>query len=65
MAQVQIAEPGKVVAFRPSAARTKRVESDRDGRGTILLFTGVRYERMEPAAIVAASGEAGAESSRS
>jgi hypothetical protein len=64
MAQVQIAEAGKVVAFRPSAARTKRVSSDRSGEATILLFTGVRYERMEPAAMVAASGEAGAEPSR-
>ncbi|MFD1301849.1 hypothetical protein [Methylobacterium marchantiae] len=42
-----------VVAFRQPAARRFRRDAEDDGalRGEILLFTGVRYERMpEPAA---------------
>ena len=38
---------GEVVAFRPGVLRT-RSDADEDvaERGRILLFTGVRYERM-------------------
>jgi hypothetical protein len=42
-------EEATVVAFRPVASRFRREpREDRDDteRGTILLFTGVRYERM-------------------
>lgn len=43
--------PGdKIVAFAPVAARVRRPEVEADGeRGTILLFTGIRYARMADA----------------
>ena len=48
---------GDVVAFRPQADRYPHRRSDTDaGAATILLFTGVRYERHDatPAATPAA-----------
>ena len=51
MSQARSAGEDTVVAFRPPAFRTKRERPDDDAvRGTILLFTGVRYERMIDAA---------------
>ena len=41
---------GDVVAFRPLADRQPHRRSDTDAAaGTILLFTGVRYERHDTA----------------
>jgi hypothetical protein len=37
----------EVIAFPPVSARAKRAVAREDGeRGRILLFTGVRYERL-------------------
>lgn len=48
MLQQQIA-PGNVIAFRALASRGPREPSSDDAeRGRILLFTGVRYERLRP-----------------
>ncbi len=49
MPHPQMVQEATVVAFRPVASRFRREpREDRDDteRGTILLFTGVRYERM-------------------
>ena len=51
MLQARTAGGEKVVAFRPPAFRPRRERpADDSVRGTILLFTGVRYERMDDAA---------------
>ena len=43
------APTGSVVPFAPAMARRFRREADDAPRGQILLFTGVRYERMPDA----------------
>ncbi|GJE81387.1 MULTISPECIES: hypothetical protein [Methylorubrum] len=40
---------GSVVPFAPATTRRFRREADDAPRGQILLFTGVRYERMPDA----------------
>lgn len=57
MLQGQSIETTTVVAFRPVPRRTVRERVEETERGTLLLFTGVRYERMtdaEPASDPAA-----------
>lgn len=51
MLQAQTAPGGKVIAFRPQALGVRR-DPDESGseRGRILLFTGVRYQRMDDTA---------------
>lgn len=54
MTQVQTNEGNVVLAFRPPPARPKTVAETRHETGTVILFTGTRYERRpdatEPAA---------------
>jgi hypothetical protein len=51
MLQARSAGGEKVVAFRPPAFRPRRERPADDAvRGRILLFTGVRYERMDDGA---------------
>lgn len=54
---------GRVLPFNAAATRVrKRPLDSQASRGTILLFTGVRYERMvAPTAGVSASDQAGTE----
>jgi hypothetical protein len=41
---------GDLVMFRPASSATPRMEAPRPPEGAkILFFTGVRYERVEPA----------------
>jgi hypothetical protein len=41
---------GDLVMFRPPSSATPRMEAPRPSEGAkILFFTGVRYERAEPA----------------
>ena len=48
MPHPQTISVAQVIAFPPLAARVKRVVLQEDAeRGRILLFTGVRYERMQ------------------
>ena len=47
MTQVQSSSGGTVVAFRSTGHKTRRPASQGEGRGAILLFTGVRYDRMD------------------
>jgi hypothetical protein len=50
---------GDVVAFRPQADRNPHRRSDMDGgAATILLFTGVRYERHDATPEAAAASPA-------
>lgn len=47
MARRQIAQTGKVIAFVPPPNRLRKGPETGDGeRGVVLLFTGVRYERL-------------------
>jgi hypothetical protein len=47
MNQMQMTPAGTVVPFRsPDGKYRRRVISDGESRGAILLFTGVRYERQ-------------------
>ncbi len=39
-------QESKILPFRPPAERTRRPVDLAGGLGTVLLFTGVRYERM-------------------
>ena len=49
MSDVQVRSSGVIIAFpEPSANRPRSPLGDTEPRGEILLFTGVRYERMEP-----------------
>ncbi|MBV9076959.1 MAG: hypothetical protein JO048_05685 [Methylobacteriaceae bacterium] len=60
MAQMQMAEGGQVLAFQAANLRSRRPRTRDDGeRGTVLLFTGVRYSRLtdEPAAAEIAESE--------
>ena len=48
MPHPHISAGSKVISFPPLDAREKRVRSHSDEeRGTILIFTGIRYERLE------------------
>ncbi len=50
MGDVQTHHAAVIIAFRDPATRAARAPlSDEEPRGRILLFTGIRYERMEPA----------------
>ena len=41
-----------VIPFRPLGARERRAVRDEDReRGTVLLFTGVRYQRLDDTAV--------------
>ncbi|GEP02788.1 hypothetical protein [Methylobacterium oxalidis] len=45
---------GNILAFPPAGARRARRETAGEARGEILLFLGVRYERLpEPEAVPA------------
>jgi hypothetical protein len=62
MSQVQSLPGGTVVAFRSTGHKTRRpAASTGEGRGAILLFTGIRYERTHveasPLALSAHSAE--------
>lgn len=60
MPQIQTAEPGKVLPFiRPTMRPLRPAAASPDGRGAILLFTGVRYERPVEAASTSLDAEAG------
>ena len=49
MAEIQTRSAGVIVAFPDPSARPRRSALSADEpRGEILLFTGVRYERLEP-----------------
>ena len=54
MTQVQTIEGSVVLAFRPSPARARAVAETPRETGTVLLFTGTRYERRPDAAEPAA-----------
>lgn len=57
MPQAESAPASKVIAFRPSPSGFRRENHDGDAeRGRILLFTGIRYQRMDEA-----EAEAGAD----
>jgi hypothetical protein len=47
MDHVRTHSAGLIVAFPDPSSRPRRVVSPDEPRGEILLFTGVRYERME------------------
>ena len=48
MPHPQISAGNKIIAFAAIAARARRPVLETDGeKGTILLFTGIRYERMD------------------
>jgi hypothetical protein len=48
MPHPQTVDGSKIITFPPLGERAKRVVQHEDAeRGTILLFTGVRYERMD------------------
>ena len=49
MGDVRARPPGVIIAFPDPASRPNRVALRADEpRGEILLFTGVRYERLDP-----------------
>ncbi len=49
MGDVQTRSPGVIIAFPDPATRAARAPlGEGDPRGEILLFTGIRYERLEP-----------------
>ena len=61
MPHPQTSTGSKVIAFPPLGARENRASPPEDTeRGTILLFTGVRYERFDEEVV-----ELGAETSHS
>jgi hypothetical protein len=48
MPHPQTIDASKVISFPPLGERVRRVVRGEDAeRGTILLFTGVRYQRIE------------------
>jgi hypothetical protein len=48
MPHPQILDATKIITFPPLGERGRRITRHDDAeRGTILLFTGVRYERIE------------------
>ena len=49
MTQVHTIEGDVVVAFRPSAAGSRRAAEMPQGSATVILFTGTRYERRPDA----------------
>lgn len=57
MTQLQTIEASVVIAFRPPPPRSKTVDATPRETGTVVLFTGTRYERRPDAAEPAAPDE--------
>ncbi len=56
MTQVQTIEGNVVLAFRPSPSRPRQVGETKPETGTVILFTGTRYERRPDAEPTASKG---------